>query len=333
MRGFRTVVVLMGVTGGVAAASAAFVSGCGGDDSTASVEDAATDATTDGTTDAPNVVPDGSGQQPETGGDTGSSMEAGEAGDGGGGDAGDGSSVPEGSVVTAQLLAFPGTVATAYCQRLETCCGADAGNFNMAGCVSDNVQGGWELSLPFPLDVLDAGHVALDPTASADCIAKIGNFACPTSDAGAYGAITTACFKALQGTIPIGQGPCTSPFECASGSYCTTVDAGDSGPGTACEPLLTVGQPCGNTLHDTACSDHGSGANPANFCDRLGIREAGVTCQPEIANGSLCTTDFVHYDDESCQSLLCGDDWNCGTTLTQPSTFQCGAYQVTPDGG
>jgi len=329
MRSFRTIAVCLGAMGGAAVAAATFVSGCGGDNNgTTSVEDAAIDGTTDGTVDSPSVTPDvGTPPGSEAGGD-GGVPEASEVCD-----AGDASNPPgDGSMpslVTAALLAYPRNQATAYCQRLATCCGADAGNFNEAKCVTDNLLGGWEFSLPSPLDVLDAGHIALDPDASAACINLIGNFSCPTSSAANYGAITTACYGALRGTIPIGKGPCSSAFECAPGSYCATVDAGDAG--TQCEALLAVGQPCGAALHDTACSYLGSGSAPANFCDRFGIREAGVTCQPGIANGSLCTTDYVHYDDESCRSLMCGDDWNCGTTLTQPTSFQCAPYKK--DGG
>ncbi len=327
MRSFRMIGVCLGAMGGTALAAAALVSGCGGDDNATGGGDAAIDGTSDGTVDAPSALPDGRTEETEAGGD-GGTPEAGEVGDGG-----DGSTGP--SLVTAALLAYPRSQATAFCQRLETCCGADAGNFNAAQCVTDNLIAGWEFSLPYPLDILDAGHVALDPDASAACINLIGNFACPTSTATQYGSITTACYNALRGTIPIGKGPCASAFECAPGSYCATVaaDAGDAGNTTQCQALLAVGQPCGAAPHDTACSYLGSGSAPGNFCDRFGIYDAGVTCQPGIPNGSLCTTDFVHYDDESCKSLMCGDDWNCGTTLTQPTSFQCAPYQIAPDAG
>jgi hypothetical protein len=326
MRSFRTIGVWLGAMGGTALAATALVSGCGGDDSaTGSAEDSGIDGTTDGTVDAPSVLPDGRTEETEGGGDGGTP----EASEVGGGDGGDGSTGT--SLVTTALLAYPQSQASAFCQRLETCCGADAGSFNTAKCVSDNLVGGWEFSLPFPLDILDAGHVALDPDASAACVNLIGNFACPTSSAAQYGNITTACYGALRGTIPIGKGPCTSTVECVSGSYCATVtaDAGDAGDTTQCQALLAVGQPCGAAAHDTACAGSGTG----NFCDRFGIHDAGVTCQPGIPNGSLCTSDFVHYDDESCQSLMCGDDWNCGTTLTQPTSFQCAPYRIAPDAG
>jgi len=335
MRSFRTIAVWLSAMGGTALAATAFVSGCGGDDNAAvAPQDAAT--TTDGTVveDSPSVQPDGPTVHPD-GGVDGMTPEVGDAGD-----AGVDGSTP--SLVTAALLAYPRNQATAYCQRLAACCGSDAGNFNLASCISDNQQGGWEFSLPFPLSILDAGHIALDPDASANCVNLIGNFACPTSTAAQYGAITTACFQALRGTIPIGKGPCMSAFECAPGSYCATVpaasdagDAGDAGPTTECKALLAVGQPCGtdpSAPHDTACSYQGSGSTA--FCDRHAIHDAGIVCQPGIPNGSLCTSDYVNYDNESCVSLMCGDDWNCGTTLTQPTSLQCGPYQRDAgDGG
>ncbi len=83
---------------------------------------------------------------------------------------------------------------------------------------------------------------------------------------------------------------------------------------------------------DTACSYLGSD-NPPYYCDRIDNPDGGATCQPLRANGTLCTKDYVYYDDQACQSELCGDNWECGSTVTTVGAALCDYYAIKDAGG
>jgi hypothetical protein len=117
-------------------------------------------------------------------------------------------------------------------------------------------------------------------------------------------------------------------FECAPGSYCAAPDP-EAGGTPQCVPLVPVGQPCG-AAGDVACSYLGagsSGSDPKAFCDLQDLLDGGVTCQPVLSPGTVCTGDFVHLDQLACAAGICGDDWQCGSALTFPEPSQCQLYE------
>jgi hypothetical protein len=302
------------------------VVGCGGDDNSVSPPSpdggesdvtVGTDATSEGSVGTPEAGPDvlDSGTGPGTGdADAQPKVEAGPP---------------------PTLVDFPHVQATALCNRYATCCALDAGAFNVTQCVADNLGFGFNNTSPADPSIVDGGHLVYDPTSAATCLAGIQSLSCAAmgNTTAEYSALTKSCFAVLHGTLPIGQGPCRSAWECVPGSYCATSADG----GTACAALVDAGGKCDPNVGDPACSYLGSGS-PAYFCDQINNGDAGPTCQPLLADGKSCVNSTTQFSDTlACQSLICGDDNNCGSKLTLVNGSFCVYYQVldagAPDAG
>jgi hypothetical protein len=229
------------------------------------------------------------------------------------------------------LFDFPHVQATALCNRYKTCCMLDAGVFNFTQCVADNLGYGFNSTFSSDPSVVDGGHVVYDSTSAASCVQGIQNLTCTGNTKAAYGALTKTCFAVLHGTLPIGQGPCRSSWECASGAYCAATTDG----GTACAALVGPGGSCSsstNDLSDTACSYLGTGT-PAYYCNLINPGDAGPTCQPLLADGTSCASSDLSYSDPlACQSSTCGDNFKCGSSVTLVNGTFCSYYQVLDAG-
>jgi hypothetical protein len=237
-------------------------------------------------------------------------------------------------------LIFAQNEATALCTAYANCCKVqDPGvSFYIPQCVANLLTSGWEGSLPALTSVYSRGHVTVDQTKAAACIAAINNFQCPTQTAAGWSTITQACALVLTGTIPANQPGCVQSFECATNTYCDpTVDGG------LCRPLATQGQPCNTAINSTIapvpdqmCSYLASG-QPALFCDLIDNGPDAATCQPVLANGATCTNAVTgYYDDQACPAAaaLCGDDNKCGDTASYPNIAgSCAAFPVPADAG
>ena len=230
------------------------------------------------------------------------------------------------------LSGYGNAAATAFCNRVSTCCGNTG--FNLSQCITDNEVYGWESSLPPSMAEYGSPNLVYNPTAGSACISALGNMPCGAAvSAAQYAAVTSACFGPLHGNIAVGSGPCTSSFECVPGSYCVkeTVDAGapdaggDAGKGgveSLCEPLVAVGAACSQVAGDDACSYLGE--ETAVYCNRIN-GNAGATCANRLANGLTCGS-TSEFDDEACTSLLCGDNDQCGSTVALPTKAYCSYY-------
>ncbi len=308
----RVVSILGGLTVGGALMAAGLVA-CSDDTSVAGGEDASLDVSTD------------------TGRDAGPSNDTGT------------DAVADAAPDAPPLEQLPPAIGMAICTRILTCCGGtldagatDAGVFDMAKCLGVYAGRGWDnsllgVSLP---GVADGGHVVYDPTAANDCLTRINNggtadagkFTCQTMQAAELKSISTACFAAAKGNIPIAKAGCRATIECVPGSYCGTPDGGppgDGGTGT-CTALKSIGANCDDSaplygeFSNDQCSYRGSGVG----CFSL---DAGPrTCVALQPDGVACVA-----SNEECQSGLCDDNGNCGASVTFIPPSVCSTY-ITP---
>jgi hypothetical protein len=224
--------------------------------------------------------------------------------------------------------------ATAYCTKWLSCCPQDAG-YNVQGCINATTTFGWEGTLPLLMSVYYRGNITVNQTKAASCVNALNAFPCGMQTAGQWEAITAACEGVIQGTIATNSPGCVDSFECAPGNYCDpTVDGG------LCTALATQGQPCNTKIRDPyagtdagggiapyadqMCSYLGSG-QPALFCDLIRNGPNAATCQPLLANGTMCTSSVnsLYYDDQACTAGLCGDDSLCGDPALWPYPSFC----------
>ncbi len=305
MKNFRALKIAVGALVTFATAAGAFLQGCGGDSaSTAPLDSGGPDVTIDNTAPPPNEA----GEPTDAGPDAAS-----EAGPDGGLDAGFDGSLAIGDYAPASALAT--------CTTYADCCPFDGGlHFDTARCVRDNTTYGFDYTLPGTLSVYDAGHVTYNPTAAASCVHQIAglpNAQCIASGP-AVAAATRTCLSVTQGTIPIGQGPCQSPFECVPGANCAFLADGGT-----CVPLGEAGAPCDPFLYnDTDCSYLGSG-DTGLYCQPALDGGPGGNCAPTIADNQTCSD---NQDPFACKSLGCGDLDTCGTDETWVSQTFCDFY-------
>jgi hypothetical protein len=232
--------------------------------------------------------------------------------------------------------------ALALCQGVLNCCpgGIDSGTYDLTRCQTQFATGaggagtgeGWfEYTIPELPNLYDAG-IAFDSDAGASCLALLRSFPCGTKTAEQWQTITTACFGALAGTLPIGT-TCQSSWQCSPGEFCDRVDGGT--PYGKCAALVGQGQPCGVGQRvlsdpDQMCSYLGSD-QPALFCNLIDP-DAGPTCQPLLPNGATCTDSTGNnFYDMACTAGLCGDNATCGATTALPFPFFCSSF--VGDGG
>jgi hypothetical protein len=239
----------------------------------------------------------------------------------------------------AQAVAWPARLSQAVCQHFASCCfPANPGMFNLAQCEADNAGYGWENSVPTSqsefntCNAMGAPSITIDPSQAINCLNAISSLPCAVVSAAQYGGVTAACNQGvLSGTVPIGQGGCTSAFQCVPGAYCDTrVDGG------VCSALVGAGQSCTQAPVDQACSYLGLGPQ-AYYCNT--ITDAGSagygTCQPRKMDTASCIdSQFTTYD-QACQSLLCNNTGSCGGSVQLPATFICTQYTLDAgaDGG
>ncbi len=214
------------------------------------------------------------------------------------------------------LVAYPTQNATAFCNSMARCCGVDAGAFDMTSCVSDWSVSAWELMLPDNVAVFTAGNLTFNSIRGNACIAALQAWPCDAFGTSENGAIVSACFNVLGGTIPVAGTGCLSSYECANG-YCNAA-------GT-CTALVGLGGAC---QADEQCGQ--AGTTPTLFCDLYpsdGSSPSTGTCQPLLPSGSasFCGNANV-LDDLACTVGVCGDDNVCGDSKTNPASNICPGY-------
>jgi hypothetical protein len=288
MRNLVRASTILGALCGVSGALALAAAGCGGDDSNGNPDaqaDTPSDSKGDHTTDTKNDVPQQGDSQPDTLGDTETDggPDVMDASDANSSDA-PGDAPPD----NVALFGFPHAVDLAYCTRLASCCGDDGGTFNITGCTHDlDVSGGAFGNIGTAQ--LDSGNVTYVPSEAKKCLDDTATIACGSINATDIAVLTDECAAAIQGKFGSDAGPCSSSFDCQPTLYC----ASDGG---VCAPLNATGQPCTDVVFSSDCSYLGNGTPPL-YCSPLD--GGGGTCQPQLANGTACSS-F-----EECQSLIC----------------------------
>jgi hypothetical protein len=259
------------------------------------------------------------------------------------GNAGDASDAEAGGS-TADLLAFPGKVADAFCDRIQACCAVPSASFNLAKCRS-SILAGVGFGILNETSLLDGGHVVLSAATAQTCINRLLAIDC------AVNSITTQqatgifgnCFSALQGTLDAGAS-CSGTIECAPGEFCFPLDGG-VGPAGTCMPLRTAGQPCGDfggsdlgaktATADNACSYRSSG-NTGLFCDFADLTTpaepylpaSAWKCTPQVPLDGGCYTDL------ECKTFVCATDspYPCVSARPLLSPSGCATFKI-PDAG
>jgi hypothetical protein len=325
------------------------LSGCGGDDATgqASPLDASTDSTAvvDGTSPGDGAT--------DGGADTSSHQDA-EAGS----ETDDGGDAATCAVTVPTEAEFFSALVSAECQSLKTCCNIGS-NFDTAACFSTygNATFGGFLGTAFPVNYLDGGRIAYDPSAACRCLEAVTSLSCGLVTSDALAAMQASCLAALHGTVPIanvgdagnandagdpgdasdggdagdagdaGPSGCASSYECASG-YCTVTYATDPVDAAlgVCAPLVADGGACTSQFQ---CS-YLSNGSPSLDCSGT-----SHTCVPRIPAGSACQTS------SQCSSNLCqggadGGPPTCVSGGVIGSAGLCSAFtlpEAGPDGG
>jgi hypothetical protein len=351
MRRLRGAAVAVGV--GLVAAGFAAAAGCGDDTATSPPADSGPDGETDGTvidsptvdspaqkdstTDSPALDSPGM-DSPGPGMDGPAPEGSSDASDGGVTDASDGSSDAPFDAFDGNYpgITFATQQATALCTTWLNCC-ASGVNYNLQGCIDDNVIFGWEGTLPLETSVYTRGNITVNETKASQCITALQAFPCAPQTAAQWSTITQACELVIEGTIPIGQSGCISSFECVPGAYCDPLANGGT-----CTALQTQGQPCDtiinsteNPLPDQMCSYLGS-SQGGLFCDLIDFGADAATCQPLLATGANCINPTTgYYDDQACQTsaALCGDNSECGGTASYPYAAFCSFWTSDAGGG
>jgi hypothetical protein len=239
----------------------------------------------------------------------------------------------------AALYAFPNAVNTANCKQLASCCAKDdAGPFDIAVCASSFASnGGVEF---VNLANVHGGHITLNETAAAACIADQAAFSCGTYTSAEQEKASTDCTAAMTGKLDIGQGPCTSAWDCAPPAYCAGAGGAfsvtyvggnaiaDSGVTGVCTAMRAVGQSCTDIFFYSDCTLQGNGS-PANFCNPV---DGGAVCTAAFATGTSCS----FYT--QCASQICDypntADCQTSTLFDDPAPGQnCMSYPFPADAG
>lgn len=219
--------------------------------------------------------------------------------------------------------------AQAFCaQLLECCSGYDSGvGIDVASCVAQQETSGFENTLPGNAAAYTDGHLSLNSTAAANCIAALPTLSCGTVTAAANAAVTNDCCGVFQGTLSLGAGGCQSSFECASG-YCQLPADGGAGE---CTALVATGDAC--TLQEMCTQAQ---LQATAYCTGQLSPDGGPgTCQPLLANGSPCVDQYGNPIDTVCAAQLCGDQGVCGGSYVNTSVGTGGVCPLFPypDGG
>lgn len=286
MKNLHKAVGVMGTIAGVSVLTSMFVAGCSGDDTSM---DAGKDATQDN-----NMMTEG--------GQDGMMADV---------DAG-----PDSPDTGDPLLKFRADLATAFCNRFQSCCtGIDGGPFDYNLCMTAVTKGGVEgSSLDLVPNVTAMGNITFDSTQAQNCISNLSTLSCPVVASMEWTKLVDSCFKAAQGKIGNGAN-CLRSTECQPGSYCNFMDAGTNEAGTEqgkCAALLALNAKCGqlteysNNFSSEECQYRGW-PPPARFCNYDSLNPATYFCDNLRANGVVC------YTDNECASGLCVDVNDAGT--------------------
>jgi hypothetical protein len=318
---YRRAYVFVGAVVAGALPLAMLAAGCGGDDTggKTSLLDGGADGTVDAAGDGDAAMPDSSpkvdGSPADASPDVAPDVVT------------DAHPVFDGPPFDGAIIEFPQQVKTAYCERIAACCQSiDAGAlpgqiFDMPTCVADLIDFGYQGNTTGEA-FLDSGHVALNATQAASCLAQIAAVDC-TADllsSSQEKSIIGACFGALTGTQDAGAA-CNVSLECAPGTFCEPLSDG----GGTCTPLRPDGGSCadlGRVFDNAAqiCSYRGSGntgltcltfdpTTNVSFADA-----ASFVCVPQLATGANCSFN------DNCQSLLCNQGLDA-TTCENAQSF------------
>ncbi len=316
--------------------------GCSGSTATSPGSDAGEDATGDSAADGGEDV-----TSTETGTDSGTvdsstvdsgtrdsgtvdsgTVDSGIIVDSGSVDSGTGDGSPE---AAPSYAFFPNEVVQTICNHLATCCeGSNTSSFNMQQCfavfTSFGGLNGDGLYLAEPALQADGGAaVAYNPSAAAACLADISALPCGSVHDTSWQQVTSQCFAALTGGIPVNGTGCHGSIECAPDSYCSN--------GT-CTPILALGAPC--TTNDQ-CQYRGTAPKTA-YCDyQYPNPDAGTqTCVAAQPTGSVCG--YTFYYPNECQTFVCNASSGlCDTAqlFSDPGVSQglCDSLTIKDAGG
>ena len=269
------------------------VAGCGPDNpNTDAGPDSMADTKTDGPTiDAPNDVSDGGSKDV--------------------------------AIDVKDLVDFQHNFATTYCQRIaKECWGAQfdaaAPDAAVAACADTIVTSGgglenavYDLADP---NALNGGHIHLNTTASASCLAGLSTMTLPAIPGTEYATLAQNCTGALTGDLANGQG-CHETAECTTGfcSYAADAGAPDGSPG-ACIATGATNAPCGSGrgAGNEECMHRSWNGTTQLRCD-LTESDGGPgtkVCTVKKANNSDC---FYEWD---CTTNTCDDNYKCNTSTT-----------------
>jgi hypothetical protein len=305
MKNFNRFALLLIATAGASGLSALVVAGCSSE-TTNVVGDAGPDQTT-----SPDV------QQ-----ETGPSPEAGDAG-------------PDALPDAPAPVTFGSEVIDAFCAKIQSCCGADAGPYNLNACRAIVRNNGGLWGEAYGSNLYDGGNIVYDPVKGAQCLQEIAALGCDVTNA-AMLAGRAACIGAFTGKGGAGAA-CRDSVECAPGFFCNLpTDGGATG---TCAALRGDGGPCGdfglpdpnNQQSQQACSYRGNGATGLT-CDIVD-EDAGVilapqdwACRPQRDAGADC------YWNQDCKDGLCTSNGTCGNTTPLVDPSLCDAIRITDAG-
>ncbi len=251
-----------------------------------------------------------------------------------------------GGVDAAEIIAFQQQYAAAFCKRMGACCygaqlDASAPDAALGKCESlivSTASGGVENAVGDIADpqVINSGHIVVNETAKASCLADLATVSCPQITGTEYQALAQNCNSVLSGTQAPSQ-PCKRTVECNNG-FCEYPPADAGADASAkCVALSGANQPCdpfGNG--NEQCMYRGWLGSTQLRCD-IAEYEAGTcapygtptfVCTPKTANGGGCGYEW------ECATNNCSDTCDCqpaNNTFTFPFVGTCNA--LFPDAG
>jgi hypothetical protein len=233
----------------------------------------------------------------------------------------------------AQMLAFPGQVATALCDRTAVCCGfsgLDASAFNATKCINSSLPIGFKGS-SFGSDLLDSGRVTFNASKAQSCLSQLAAIDCVTNQltSAVDIALYANCFGALIGTLPV-DASCAGSIECAPGEFCDPVEAGADA--SVCRALRTANQVCSDFYPNPDSGAAPSAAQLTNAQSACSYRGSGDT---NLACAYLDSTTFGYLYPAVCVAAGpldagCVSDQECTSkTCSVPSCVQAERF-ITP---
>lgn len=202
---------------------------------------------------------------------------------------------------------------------MSACCVGDASaDFNLAGCVSDNISGETvPMTQLAPLFAgLNSTNVTLDQSAAQDCINGFASLSCGNNSSGTLAMLSATCSSALVAGLAAGGTGCLSTFDCPSGTYCGPITALDAnyvpqvaaGGGT-CLALLGLGDTCADDGYSTDCDNHSS-LTGGVYC------AANSMCESSKTSGNDCsdTEQGQECDSGQCVYNTVTTDYDCQPT-------------------